>query len=418
MSDFAKSFGPFRTLCWAIYLGCSWTWCIGMFLPVILVSEFGNIAWFVFAIPNVIGAEAMGWTLAKPLSSEKMVAEHRQACSAFSAVTIAFHLFFLYWMTSSGIIPISFTLAAISVGVIFGLTWRRSVRLDMIFAFVVLLISLTVLARGLAHPVIGVASPASNVSVGRAMTGLAPVCVFGFLLCPYLDLTFHRARQATPPTAGKIAFGIGFGVVFLSMICLTLLYAGDFSDRANSDDRFGSFARAALITWVALHIAGQIGFTLSAHLRALPRPKLIDLWIYIASAIMVALGIFAVHQQKYFDQQSSGFQMYTGTVVYWLFMSFYGLVFPAYVWLFIVPIRGRTLGRSPRSIAVWIASIAVAIPMFWMGFINGQMLWLLPGVTVLFASRLAVARPAREAANERPTSNVELPTSKRRSFDH
>src|ERR1700677_654567 len=108
MFQSAKSFGHLRTLSWAVYLGCSWTWCIGMFLPVILVSEFGNVAWFVFAIPNVIGAAAMGWTLAKPGSSERIVAEHRAACVAFSAVTFAFHLFFLYWLTYMGLMPANF----------------------------------------------------------------------------------------------------------------------------------------------------------------------------------------------------------------------------------------------------------------------------------------------------------------------
>ena len=43
---------------WAIYLGASWTWCIGMFLPVLLVREYGAWAWVVFAVPNVISCAA------------------------------------------------------------------------------------------------------------------------------------------------------------------------------------------------------------------------------------------------------------------------------------------------------------------------------------------------------------------------
>ena len=51
---------------------------------------------------------------------------------------------------------------------------------------------------------------------------LAMVCAFGFALCPYLDLTFHEAKQATDEVEGKRAFGIGFGLIFCSMIILTM----------------------------------------------------------------------------------------------------------------------------------------------------------------------------------------------------
>src|ERR1051325_4731620 len=50
---------------WAIYLGMSWTWCIGMFLPVLLVRDYGVWASVVFAVPNVLGAAAMGWVLSR-----------------------------------------------------------------------------------------------------------------------------------------------------------------------------------------------------------------------------------------------------------------------------------------------------------------------------------------------------------------
>ena len=31
-----------------------------MFLPILLIRDFGPAAWFVFAIPNVVGAAVMG----------------------------------------------------------------------------------------------------------------------------------------------------------------------------------------------------------------------------------------------------------------------------------------------------------------------------------------------------------------------
>src|SRR3954465_13192934 len=90
--------GQGHWLLWAVYLGMSWTWCIGMFLPVLLVRDYGLAGWAVFAIPNVVGAAAMGWVLARPGARERVLAEHRTACVAFSAVTLAFHAYFLTWL--------------------------------------------------------------------------------------------------------------------------------------------------------------------------------------------------------------------------------------------------------------------------------------------------------------------------------
>jgi hypothetical protein len=54
---------------------------------------------------------------------------------------------------------------------------------------------------------------------GGALASLAPVCVFGFLACPYLDLTFHRARQRS--NRPRASFGWGFGFFFLLMFVFT-----------------------------------------------------------------------------------------------------------------------------------------------------------------------------------------------------
>ena len=49
-----------RTLGWGLYCASSWTWCIGMFLPIIMLRRFGWPGFLVFAIPNVIGLIAFG----------------------------------------------------------------------------------------------------------------------------------------------------------------------------------------------------------------------------------------------------------------------------------------------------------------------------------------------------------------------
>jgi hypothetical protein len=399
MTGSPEKTGFFRTLGWAVYLGCSWTWCIGMFLPVILVSEFGNAAWFVFAIPNVVGAAAMGWTLARPGSSEKIVVEHRAACTAFSAVTIAFQLFFLCWL-SYGIaamgwvpfIPISYAITAAAGGFAFGLLGRWWSGLNLLLGPIVLAISATVLACGLSHPVWGVANPIESAKLLPAMIGLSAVCLFGFGLCPYLDVTFHRARQNTSPRSAKWAFGLGFGVVFLSMIVLTLLYAGDFALDRSMDDRYGSFGIRLLITWVALHISSQIGFTISTHMAALPIFKRSDWIIWTIAGAMLAGAVIAVREEQWFSVKLPHIAMLSGDLVYRLFMSFYGLVFPAYVWICMVPLRGKAPGPSRKALVVTGVAVAIASPMYWLGFVNEQMLWLLPGVAVVLMARLFVRR--------------------------
>ena len=91
----SKIQNPLATLGWAVFLGMSWTWCIGMFLPVLMVRDFGFRGWVVFAVPNVVGAAAMGRVLRDAGASERVVATHPTACAAFSAVTILFQVMFV-----------------------------------------------------------------------------------------------------------------------------------------------------------------------------------------------------------------------------------------------------------------------------------------------------------------------------------
>jgi hypothetical protein len=223
----------------------------------------------------------------------------------------------------------------------------------------------------------------------RDLIWLTPICIFGFALCPYLDLTFHRAKQATNPAAGKLAFTLGFGLFFPAMIFLTLLYEGDFVW-----GHFGSFGAAGLQTYVALHIAVQTGFTWTAHLRALPPAKKSDLPIWLTAAVLAIISGIVVWTPRlqWFDQSHS--PMLTGEAIYRMFMGFYGLIFPAYVWVCMIPWAGRSPGPSPRALLAWAAGILIALPMFWLGFIQGRVGWLGPGLAIVLLSRL-IAGPSR-----------------------
>ncbi len=359
-----------------------------MFLPVILVSEFGIGGWFVFAVPNIVGAAAMGWTLARRGASERIVIEHRTACLAFSAVTLAFQAFFLIWLTSVGVIPHVWAISAVVIGSLLGIVRRDRADWDLWLAWGVLAFSLTVFGKGLMHATIPHLTGQLPDRAVESLLCLTPVCAFGFLLCPYLDLTFHRAKQATSPAAGRFAFTLGFGLFFLVMILLTLLYEGDLTIGR------GSFTAGGIFGLIGLHVAVQIGFKFSAHLRAIPGPKAADGLLWVAAGSLVVAAVFAMRQEQFFgwvhDRQR---QMLMGELIYRLFMSFYGLIFPSYVWMCIVPIAGRVLGPSKPALIAWALGIAVAAPMFWIGFIDEKMPWLVVGVAAVLLSRAFVPQP-------------------------
>jgi hypothetical protein len=380
-----------RTLSWAVYLGMSWTWCIGMFLPVILVSEFGVSMWFVFAIPNVVGAAAMGWVLKTPGSSERIVAEHHGACVAFSSVTIAFQLFFLFWMSQIGLIAPDAAISAVVAGL--GAAWiaRRKSVVDLAVGWIVFGVAAAVLVRALQHPQITDIHGVIPERTLSAWLGVGPVCVLGFLLCPYLDVTFHRARQALTPGPAKLAFGLGFGLFFLAMIVLTLLYVGDFSGHGGSFvvGEIDSESLRTLTLWIGSYMAMQIGFTLAVHLRASSGFRWSDAIWWIGGAVLLLAGVLVVLKNQHLEppglQQDDGLlerQMSGGEFMYRMFMSFYGLVFPAYVWVCVIPWR-KDRGTGWGALIACAIVVLVAAPFFWIGFMLERMFWLLPAVGIV-----------------------------------
>ncbi len=367
-----------------------------MFLPVILVRDYGIGGWIVFAIPNVIGAAAMGWVIRSPGSSKAIVGTHRVACQMFSAVTIAFHLFFVIVV----VMPLAQSLAIpprVAIDVAMGGVIAASALLYIYFtrrpgsgrivAIIVTCISLVAMAFVLAEMRLLAEQKPNDwqpilVSPGPNLFWLALVCIFGFTFCPYLDLTFHRARQLTHHP--RQSFGYGFGVVFFSMIVFTLLYARLFqSNLVNS--------------WIAIflfiHIGTQVVFTIAVHAR--------QLRINGEIAAIVAGTLFIAAVVAYF-KMNDGYivnHLRAGEVIYRLFMGFYGLVFPAYVWLVMLPGRGRTM--DGRNVVVFAIAVTLAAPMFFTAFILGQMFWLGPGLGLVLASKLLTLSTAQQ--NSAPT---------------
>jgi hypothetical protein len=201
---------------------------------------------------------------------------------------------------------------------------------------------------------------------------LAPVCLLGFAACPYLDLTFHRARQQS--CSPRASFGVGFGGLFLLMILFTVLYSGA---------HLGTTIPTPLKIMFFVHWAGQTAFTLAAHARELQHGG--------ERAVTVAVALAAASWIGYVVLQGMPIhsRMEVSELIYRVFMGFYGLVFPAYVWLVMRPTSHGFSRVSKRNLIVYAITVLVAMPMFGVGFLMFELIWLVPGVTIVLVARLA-----------------------------
>jgi hypothetical protein len=241
----------------------------------------------------------------------------------------------------------------------------------------------------------------------RDLTWLAPVCVFGFALCPYLDLTFLRARSANRHAPARVAFTIGFGVLFFAAILATLGYTG-IALRSLSGGSIAASVSLALASYVMMQAVYTIGVQAcevarlsrvrqAAHAAGNKRvPRALVDWV-LAIAVL-GLGVGGVLTILVVKIGADGWFAATGLeareVVYRCFMSFYGLVFPAYVWLCMIPTRDGHSGtggaRGRWKVIVLGAAVVLASPCYWMGFIEREEVWLAPGLAAVLIARVFV----------------------------
>lgn len=372
------------TLGWALYLACSWTWCIGMFLPVLLVRDFGPWGFIVFAIPNVAGAAAMGWVLTGRHQPRVLLEKHQPTIRAFAIVTVVFQAYFLavlvnwtgYLQAGSGALLTLVAAAALAPAAA-----RARWLAAGVWLFSVGCAALAWRAGSLAPPRTG--TPPVD------LLWLAPVCVFGFALCPYLDPTFLRAAEMLHDRSRRTAFTLGFGGFFLVMILFTLAYGADLPRLLDSA------ARSQTIRGVIfLHIGAQLTFTALAHLREIGRMRPKRAWPWIATACLIALAMVGASLLDYWpdlpDFQAS---LASPELYYRVFMAAYGLVFPAYVWICMIPTPGGHSGlagpQGRRKLLVWAGACGVAAPLYWMGFVQLQEFFLVPGLLIVLLARFA-----------------------------
>ncbi len=375
-----------KSLLWAFFLACSWTWCIGMFLPVLLVRNWGIWAWVVFAVPNVIGAGAMGWVIRSRQQSEDMLIAHRPAMAVFSLITIAFHVYFVYWFVAERLMGPWLLVIPVAAFFLIWTSGRKSPQTDPRMAAIVWVLSMSAFGifawrTGWHLDLLPARWPAHEV------LWLLPVCVIGFALCPYLDATFHRALLASGGRSGLV-FTLGFGVFFLCMIAFTLWYAKPIAALIYPGNA-GSVPRSIALL-IGCHMSLQSAFTVAVHVRELERMQMPMRFRLAALAVLFGAAFLAAFISKVDLQRWLGVD--GGEAGYWLFMSLYVLPLSGYVWMFMIPRRGVSRPPERRGLMILLLLLLIAGPLYWIAILHRQMPLLAVGVGLLLLSRWVPAK--------------------------
>jgi hypothetical protein len=343
-----------------------------MYLPIIMLQRYGWPGFLVFAVPNIIGCAAFGYIVRTPERSRRLVAGHAPAMKWFSLITLAYHVFFIgfacrHLMPAEGA---AWWLALAAAPCIVLVAWGLSavpIRIWPVLAVIVYAASLA------AFGLVGV-EPLGEIGwSGDSPAGewpwLAPTIAFGFLLCPYLDPTFHRAIQQSPSRRAFAVFGVGFAV----MIVFTCAYAD---------------VPVSKLTWlIGGHMLAQIVFTMAAHLREVRALTIVCCGWHRSVTMLAPLAALPLAYLDVLHEPA-----FRGEDTYIRFLVFYGLVFPAYILLFMGPLK--TLPRTRGTMLLFAVIVVGCLPVYEAGFLHHRP-WLLPVVPVaLVVIVLAAPRPA------------------------
>lgn len=386
--------GPAAALLWGAFLGSSWTWVIGMIFPALLLRDYGIWGWIVFAAPNAIGAAAMGLVLKKPGLSQKITKLHWVACHNFTVITVAFHLFVVAWLFTKLFGAAATPLLLVVIGLCAGMGFRNRNSAMLGVAAVVSLISWGCFVFAIKGPgawgLITNALPLADVNrlTYNDLLWFAPTSLLGFIFCPYLDLTFHRARQNTSPGTGVAAFAIGFLGIFLLMIVFSLAYGARLLPFINGepDATLPGFWQALL----AIHLTVQAGFTITVHVRETIEDKRASMpWLMAAGGIAILLG-FMASLTTLPDHRARG-DLTWGEAGYRGFLLFYGTVFPAYVWLIMIPTRKKLSrwGDEFRT-GIYAISCGLSFALAWIAMVLGESHMILGILILLVLARVAI----------------------------
>ena len=325
-----------------------------MFLPVILLHRYGWEGFAMFAIPNVIGCTLFGYIVRTPERSKALAEKYARAMSWFAIVTIAFHAFFIVMMmlmhceNANPLLTRFLPFGIVIVGGVVALLPSR------VWPYLALIVWATSLAIG--YSLLPIENEISQSRPWQDVIWLTPIVTFGFLFCPYLDPTFHRAIQCSP---SKHAFGV-FGITFGAMIGVTCLYHNVILE--------------TLTVGIGIHLVIQTLFTIGAHFREGARVnnrknrRRFVCFAFVAGLI----AIEAAHRPHAVEEGL--------TNDYLRFFVFYGLVFPGLVSTFMATRRAF----STKRVMVFSIVAVASLPFLEWGYI-GESPWLtvLPAIALL-----------------------------------
>jgi hypothetical protein len=274
--------------------------------------------------------------------------------SWFAIVTIAFHAFFIVMMmlmhceNANPLLTRFLPFGIVIVGGVVALLPSR------IWPYLALIVWATSLAIG--YSLLPIENEISQSRPWQDVIWLTPIVTFGFLFCPYLDPTFHRAIQCSP---SKHAFGV-FGITFGAMIGVTCLYHNVILE--------------TLTVGIGIHLVIQTLFTIGAHFREGARVnnrknrRRFVCFAFVAGLI----AIEAAHRPHAVEEGL--------TNDYLRFFVFYGLVFPGLVSTFMATRRAF----STKRVMVFSIVAVASLPFLEWGYI-GESPWLtvLPAIALL-----------------------------------
>lgn len=391
--------------------------------PALLVRDMGMPGYLAFALPNVIGAAAMGFVLSRPSMAGAIRHHHAGMVAMFSFVTVAFHSFAIAWLFVRWLGPS----VAVTAGIATVASWivlarvQRGAWVGPIVVWSVSLIVMVAVLAGWSGTWQGITFGLNQTRLGSMeLAMLVPGCLFGFLLCPYLDGTFLRARQSTEPTTGRWAFGLGFGVVFALMIVLTLAYAGSLAQAFGKGDGV-VVAPAWVAAMLVIHVGLQAGLTTALHGRIVAGKRGATsplMWTAIAVGLILAIIAFLVAMGGPMAGpiQPEHTPITIGEGVYRSLLLFYGWVFPGYVLLCIVPTRGN-VGMGRRQV-VYTVVLILGLPTVFGEFVLGWTGLSTIGFTLLILCRIGIDLAAIRNPNTADRTPDPSPTPPQANTDN
>lgn len=360
--NFIRIFG------WSAYLCCSWMWCIGMFYPVLLYRDFGIASWFIFTIPNVIGATLVPWFIKDVNSSKKFIIIHSFACQFFSFVTILFNVYFLLWTFVSFKLSFSLLLLTILLFFLLLIISRNHILPVTLITFFISLCALLIIFVFADKTGLTIVRE-ENYGLVEAL-GLVPVFLIGFFFCPYLDLTFHRVIRESRKSQTKLIYVIGFLIFFLGFLILNVKYFPIIYHTLLGNNPIQNGVFLVVCSYIII----QCSFTSIAHLNELLKqtaPRFA--WILFV-CFLIIVTVYAVIANGTLNL--IGKPINSHEIFYIGFLAIYGLFAPLYVWLFIV----IKFGKSQKYVMnykrwlIWLIAILLSIPFYILGF-YGNLKW-------------------------------------------